>query len=112
MSWNWRLCPNHPIDRWAALREERTFTRRQFFEPTRTSGGNDVCLRSPLRFRRANLNGRQWLRNGREKALYFFPQVRDRLAIAREVPQQAALEETIKQRIERARRDGGLPAAK
>jgi hypothetical protein len=36
------------------------------------------------------LNGRQPLCNGREEALHFFPQVRDRLAIAREMPQQSA----------------------
>jgi hypothetical protein len=50
----------------------------------------------PLRFQCANLNGRQPLCNGREEALHFFPQVRDRLAIAREMPQQTSLEESIK----------------
>src|SRR5216684_217975 len=52
--------------------------------------------------RSASLNGRQPLCNGREEALDFFPQIRDRLAIAREMPQQASLEESIKQRIEGA----------
>jgi hypothetical protein len=45
---------------------------------------------------------------GREEALHFFLQVRDRLAIAREMPQQASREESIKQRIERAPGDEGL----
>jgi hypothetical protein len=34
------------------------------------------------------LKGRQPLSNSREKALHFFPQVRDRLAIAREMPER------------------------
>src|SRR5713226_2070079 len=73
---------------------------------------NDVCLRSPLRFRCASLNGRQPLCNGREETLYFFPQVRDRLAIAREMPQQASLEQSIKQRIEGGPGDNRLSATK
>jgi len=52
------------------------------------------------------------LRNGREEALHFFLQVRDGLAIAREMPQQASLEKSIKQRIERAPGDEGLSATK
>jgi hypothetical protein len=50
--------------------------------------------------------------NGREETLYFFPQVRDRLAITREMPQQASLEQSIKQRIEGAPGDDRLSAAK
>src|SRR5438552_12185262 len=50
--------------------------------------------------------------NGWEEALHFFPQVRDRLAIAREMPQQASLEESIKQRIEGAPGDDRLSATK
>jgi hypothetical protein len=42
------------------------------------------------------LNGRQPLRNDREETLHFVPQVRDRLAIAREMPQQASLEESMR----------------
>jgi len=78
--------------------------------PTGTSARNNVCLRSPLGFNA--LVCRQLLCNGREEALHFFPQVRDRLAIAREMPQQASLEESIKQRIEGARRDDRLSATK
>ena len=59
-----------------------------------------------------SLNGRQPLCNRREEALHFFPQVRNRVAIAREMPQQASLEESIEQRIERAPRDHGLSPAK
>ena len=66
----------------------------------------------PLRFQCANLSGRELLCDGREEARHFFPQVRDRLAIAREMPQQTSLEQSIKQRIERARGDGRLSAAK
>ena len=66
----------------------------------------------PLRFQCANLNGRQPLCNGREEARHFFPQIRDRLAIAREMPQQTSLEESIKQRIKGAPGDGRLSAAK
>jgi hypothetical protein len=65
-----------------------------------------------LRFQCANLNCRRPLCNGREEARHFFPQVRDRLAIAREMPQQASLEESIKQRIEGGPGDSGLSAAK
>src|SRR5258705_5508478 len=72
---------------------------------------NDVCL-PPLRFQCVSLNGRQPLCNGREEALDFFPQIRDRLAIAREMPQQASLEESIKQRIEGGPGDDRLSAAK
>jgi hypothetical protein len=50
--------------------------------------------------------------NSREETLYFFPQVRDRLAITREMPQQASLEQSIKQRIEGAPGDDRLSAAK
>ena len=56
--------------------------------------------------------GRQPLCNGREEALYFCPQVRYRLAIAREMAQQASLEESIKQRIEGAPGDDRLSATK
>src|SRR6266436_6279363 len=73
---------------------------------------NDVCLRSPLRFQCVSLNGRQPLCNGREEALHFFPQVRDRVSITREMPQQASLEQSIKQRIEGAPGDNRLSAAK
>jgi hypothetical protein len=66
----------------------------------------------PLRFQCTGFNGRRTLSNGRQEALHFFPQVRDRLAIAREMPQQASLEESIKQRIEGARRDDRLSATK
>ncbi len=52
------------------------------------------------------------LRNGREQALHFFPQIRDRLAIAREMAEQASLEESIKQRIEGAPGDDRLSATK
>jgi hypothetical protein len=69
-------------------------------------------LRSPLRFQCASLNGRQPLCNDREETLHFVPQVRDRLAIAREMPQQASLEESIKQRIEGAPGDDRLSATK
>ena len=58
------------------------------------------------------LNGRRPLCNGREEALHFFPQVRDRLAVSREMPQQASLEQSIKQRIEGAPGDDRLSAAK
>jgi hypothetical protein len=54
----------------------------------------------------------QPLCNDREETLYFVPQVRDRLAIAREMPQQASLEESIKQRIEGAPGDDRLSATK
>jgi hypothetical protein len=67
---------------------------------------------SPLRFQSAGLTGRQPLCNDREETLHFVPQVRDRLAIAREMPQQALLEETIKQRIEGAPGDDRLSATK
>jgi hypothetical protein len=50
--------------------------------------------------------------NGREETLYFLPQVRDRLAITREMPQQASLEQSIKQRIEGPPGDDRLSAAK
>ena len=55
---------------------------------------------------------RQPLGNGWEEALHFFPEVRDRLAIAREMAQQASLEESIKQRIEGAPGDDRLSATK
>jgi len=48
----------------------------------------------------------------REEALHFFPQVRDRLAVSREMPQQASLEQPIKQRIEGAPGDDRLSATK
>ena len=57
-------------------------------------------------------HSRQPLCNGWEETLHFFPQVRDRLAIAREMPQQASLEKSIKQRIEGAPGDDRLSAAK
>ncbi len=60
----------------------------------------------------ASLSSRQPLSNGRKQTLHFFAQVSDRLAIAREMPQQTSLEQSIKQRIERARGDGRLSAAK
>ncbi len=94
-----------------ALRQNRTFTGRQFLCQL-GHRRNDVCPRSPLRFRCASLNGRQPLCNGREETLYFFPQVRDRLAIAREMPQQASLEQSIKQRIEGGPGDNRLSATK
>jgi hypothetical protein len=50
--------------------------------------------------------------NGREEARHFFPQIRDRLAIAREMPQQTSLEESIEQRIKGGPGDGRLSAAK
>ena len=50
--------------------------------------------------------------NGWEEALHFFPQVRDGIAIAREMPQQASLEKSIKQRIEGAPGDERLSATK
>jgi hypothetical protein len=53
----------------------------------------------------------QPLRNGREEALHFCPQVRNRLAITRQMPQQASLEQSIKQRIEGAPGDRWLSAA-
>ena len=65
-----------------------------------------------LRFHCAGFNGRQTLSNGRKEALHFFQQVRDRLAITREMPQQASLEQSIKQRIEGAPGDNRLSAAK
>ena len=80
------------------------------FKPVRTS--ETVHADVPLRFQCTSFNGRQTLSNGREEALYFFPQVSDRLAIARKMPQQASLEESIKQRIEGAPGDGRLSAAK
>jgi len=58
------------------------------------------------------VNGRQPLCNRWEEALHFFPQIRDRLAIAREMAQQASLEESIKQRIEGAPGDDRLSATK
>ena len=58
------------------------------------------------------LNGRQLLCNGREETLHFFQEVRDRPAIAREMPQQASLKQSVKQRIEGAAGDDRLPATK
>src|SRR6478735_2835282 len=55
---------------------------------------------------------RRPLSNDREEALHFFPQVRDGLAIAREMPQQASLEKSIKQRIKGAPGDERLSATK
>jgi hypothetical protein len=52
------------------------------------------------------------LGDGREEALHFFLQVRDGFAIAREMPQQASLEKSIKQRIERTAGDERLSATK
>src|SRR5580692_10004258 len=80
--------------------------------PNSDIGATMYCLRSPLRFQCAGLNGRQPLRDDREETLHFVPQVRDRLAIAREMPQQASLEESIKQRIEGAPGDDRLSATK
>jgi hypothetical protein len=81
--------------------------------PRFSKGGvPNVCLRSPLRFQCARLNGRQPLCNDREKTLHFVPQVRNSLAIAREMPQQASLEESIKQRIEGAPGNDGLSVTK
>jgi hypothetical protein len=85
----------------ASVRRTQLGHRRNHLLPTFT-----------LRFRCASLNGRQPLRNGREETLHFFPQVRDRLAITREMPQQASLEQSIKQGIERAPGDDRLSAAK
>ena len=65
-----------------------------------------------LRFHCPGFNGRQTLSNGRKEALHFFQQVGDRLAITLEMPQQAALEQSIKQRIEGAPGDNRLSAAK
>src|SRR5437899_3046341 len=112
-----RSCePSHPpasrieaITVLSALRSRsRTFT--SVFKPVRTSA--TVHADVPLRFQCTSFNGRQTLSNGREEALYFFPQVRDRLAIARKMPQQASLEESIKQRIEGPPGDNRLSAAK
>jgi hypothetical protein len=58
------------------------------------------------------LNGSRPLGNGWEEALHFCLQVRDGLAIAREMPQQASLEKSIKQRIEGAPGDERLSATK
>jgi hypothetical protein len=58
------------------------------------------------------LVGRRPLCNGRQEALHFFPQVRDRLAVSRQMPQQASLEQSIKQRIEGAPGDDRLSATK
>ncbi len=95
------------------------------FDRSETSAADLDCVTQPgptsdigatlsyaLRFQRARLNGRQPLCNGREEALHFFPQVCDRLAIARQMPQQASLKESIKQRIEGAPGDDRLSAAK
>src|SRR6266478_6374085 len=60
----------------------------------------------------ASLNARRPLCNGREQALHFFPQVRNCLAVSREMPQQASLEQSIKQRIEGAPGDDRLSATK
>jgi hypothetical protein len=96
--------PGHPVG--PANSNIRVFT-----EPN-----SGIAQRStptfPLRFQCTNLNCRRPLCNGREEARHFFPQVRDRLAIAREMPQQASLEESIKQRIEGGPGDSGLSAAK
>ena len=81
------------------------------WDPTRTSVQSCMPTFTPG-FRCAGLNGRKPLCNGREEALHFFPQVRDRLAIAREMPKQASLEQSIKQRIEGAPGDDRLSAAK
>ena len=51
------------------------------------------------------------LSDRREQPRYFFPQVCDRLAVAGQMPQQASLEEPIKQRIKRRPGDDGMPAA-
>ena len=67
-------------------------------------------FRSELRGRGGSCRRR--LCNGREKPLDLFPQVRNRLAIAREMPQQASLEETVKQRVQRAGGDDWLSATK
>ncbi len=93
---------------------KQNFRERGAISPNGQPGHrrNDVCLRSPLRFQCVSLNGRQPLCNGREEALHFFPQVRDRLAIAREMSQQASLEQSIKQRIEGAPGDDRLSATK
>jgi hypothetical protein len=66
----------------------------------------------PLRFQCTGFNGRHTLSNGRKEALHFFQQVRDRLAITREMPQQASLEQSIKQRIEGAPGDNRLSTTK
>src|SRR5712671_5041249 len=88
-------------------------TRRDIAEWTQPGHRRrDGCLRSPLRFQCVSLNGRQPLCNGREEPLHFFPQIRDRLAITREMAQQASLEESIKQRIEGAPGDDRLSATK
>src|SRR4029077_20620054 len=70
--------------------------------PTRTSA------RLLLRLQCASLNSIRPLCNGWEQALYFFPQVRDGIVIAGEMPQQASLEKSVKQRIEGASGDERL----
>ena len=79
--------------------------------PIRTSAQRCMIAFTPP-VQCVSVNGRQPLCNGREEALDFFPQIRDRLAITREMPQQASLEESIKQRIEGAPGDDRLSAAK
>ena len=71
-------------------------------DPTRTSA------RLLLRLQCASLNSIRPLCNGWEQALYFFPQVRDGIVIAGEMPQQASLEKSVKQRIEGASGDERL----
>jgi hypothetical protein len=70
--------------------------RTSEFDPTRDIGATRYAYVPPLWRQCASLDGRKPLCNGREEALHFFPQIRDRLAIAREMPQQASLEESIK----------------
>ena len=70
--------------------------RTSEFDPTRDIGATRYAYVHP-----SGVNALVWtaakpLCNGREEALHFFPQIRDRLAIAREMPQQASLEESIK----------------
>jgi hypothetical protein len=95
--------PGHPVGP-ANLKHPRFYRAKLWHRAT--------IYADVLRFQCANLNCRRPLCNGREEARHFFPQVRDRLAIAREMPQQASLEESIKQRIEGGPGDGGLSAAK
>ena len=99
------------MSRYGHLADVGRFMNVRFAPQNRTTAGGDACFRS-LRFQCAGVNERQPLCDGREETLHFFLQVRDRLAIAREMPQQASLEEPIKQRIEGAPRDDRLSAAK
>src|SRR5256885_5084071 len=63
--------------------------------PIRTSAQRCMIAFTPP-VQCVSVNGRQPLCNRWEEALHFFPQIRDRLAIAREMAQQASLEEDRK----------------